>query len=100
MTVAHCQINVQTSHNLLYHAIQYDIVVQKRITHLFKNRSLNAIRGIIPAHHAVQYDIVVRKRITHVFKNRSLNARDNGYHSGTKWLFVMKQILIEPEFAK
>ena len=97
MTIAVAQINIQNNHNLLYHAVQYDIVVRKRV---FKNRSLNAIRGIIPAHHAVQYDIVVRKRITHVFKNRSLNARDNGYHSGTKWLFVMKQILIEPEFAK
>ena len=36
MTVAHCQINVQTRHNLLYHAVQYDTAVR------FKPRFLSS----------------------------------------------------------
>ena len=48
MTVAVAQIHIQNSHNLLYHAVQYEIVVRKRITvHVFQDRSLNPIRDIL-----------------------------------------------------
>ena len=49
ITANHCQITVQYVYNLLYHAAQYDIVVSKRITDVLQNRSLKAIKSLIPA---------------------------------------------------